>query len=291
MVARHVVVVQEPLPAGGLVRSDAGGGGLAVGALRPGVGDRPQQPSATMRERGVQGVVVRKAAPVAVDVGAEVGVRLAPGDRRVVGRVGQRLGDVDPHQEVVPVGADVVQLRGGRLRELPLDSERPLLDVGVPRLRRLVHREEAVDGGRRHSAAGEAREELVRRLQRRRLAEGLRVVSAADVRIDTRGAVDLAQLGGVVEDPVAAADDRVPRLRGTVREADPGSEDLVPVGVLGTASARPAGSRRRRRLPRSPGSRRPPAGRPGRSRGFARPCGRSSRRARCGSRSAGPGSG
>ena len=244
-----------------------------------------------MRERGVQGVVVRVAAPVAVDVGAEVGVRLAPGDRRVVGRVGQRLGDVDPHQEVVPVGADVVQLRGGRLRELPLDSERPLLDVGVPRLRRLVHREEAVVGGRRHSAAGEAREELVRRLQRRRLAEALRVVAAADVRIDIRGAVDLAQLGGVVEDPVSAPDDRVPGLGGTVREADPGSEDLVPVGVLGTASAgqlvvgavddAPAHQRLVRHQQAARGV----------VAGSARPCGRSSRRARCGSRSAGRGSG
>ena len=55
-------------------------------------------------------------------------------------RPGQSDG-VAAHQEIRPVAPHVVQLRGRRVRELMLDAERPLLDLGVPRLRRLVHGE------------------------------------------------------------------------------------------------------------------------------------------------------
>ena len=66
-----------------LARADAGRRRLGVGALRPRVGERQQRAAAAMLELGVERVVVRPAAPVAVDVDDEVGKRLALGHRRV----------------------------------------------------------------------------------------------------------------------------------------------------------------------------------------------------------------
>ena len=81
VVALRVVIVEEALPAVEPARADAGRGRLRVGALRPGIGERQDRADAAMLELGVERVVVRAAAPVAVDVGDEVRKRLARGDR------------------------------------------------------------------------------------------------------------------------------------------------------------------------------------------------------------------
>ena len=91
----------------------------------------------------------------------------------VVRRVLEGLGDVDPHQQVGALAPDVVQLGDGVLRELPLHAEGPLIDVGVPGLRRHAHGEEGVGGRRGEALLGEAREQLVGRLVRRGLAQRL----------------------------------------------------------------------------------------------------------------------
>ncbi len=244
-----------------------------------------------MLELGVEAVVLRRPAPGAVDVDVEVRVRLAAGHGGVVRGVLEGLGDVDPHEQVVPLAPDVVQLGDGVLRHLALDAEGPLVDVGVPGLRGHAHGEERVGGGRGDApATAKLGNNWSVVLNGVVWSSDLRVVAPAHVGIDVRRAVDLAPLGRVVEASEAAADDGLLALARTVGEAQARSEDLVSIRVVGAAAAG--------RLvvgtvvdPLAPAASGPPrAGRPGRSSGCASPCGRSSRRARCGSRSAGRGS-
>ena len=148
VVALRIVVVQEPLPAVEIGRADAGRRRFGVGALRPGIRKRQQRAAAAVLQFRVEGVVLRPAAPVAVDVDDEVGIRLALGDRRALRAVLQRLRDVAPHEEVRALRADVVDLERRVRKQLALHPERPLLHVRVSRLGRLADREERVRGGR-----------------------------------------------------------------------------------------------------------------------------------------------
>ena len=173
VVEARVVVVEEPLPAVEARSPDAGGGRFAVGALRPGVGEGGEERAAMMLDLGVDAVVLRSAAPGAVDVHAEVGIGLAAGHGGVGRRVFESLGDVDPHQQVVALAPHVVQLGHGALRDLPLHAERPLIDVGVPGLRGHAHGEKGVGGRSGHTLLGEAREQVVGGLVRCRLTHRL----------------------------------------------------------------------------------------------------------------------
>ena len=123
-----------------------------------------------------------------------------------------------------------------RWQQLALHAERPLLHVRVPRLRRLADRQERVGRRRGHARRREAGEQRVRRLQRRRLADRLGVVAAADVRIDVGRAVDLAPFGRVEEHAVAAADDGLLADR-PPGESEPRREHLEAIRVLGAAPA------------------------------------------------------
>ena len=76
-----------------------------------------------MFEFGVEAVVVRPPAPVAVDVDDEVRVRLALGDRGLGSAVGDGLGDVAPHQQVGTLVADVVELEDRAGEHLALHAD------------------------------------------------------------------------------------------------------------------------------------------------------------------------
>ena len=136
IIALGVVVVEKALPAIEPARADAGSRRLRIGALGPRVGEGQDRAASSMLQLGVERLVVRTAAPVAVDVGAEVREGLPRVHRLRVRRVEQeRLRDVLPHEEIGAVRADVVELERGAWHQLALEADRPLLHVRVPRLR------------------------------------------------------------------------------------------------------------------------------------------------------------
>ena len=189
-----------------------------------------------MLQLGIERVVVRSTAPVAVDVDDEVRVRLAGGHRQGVGRVEQRrLGDVAPHQQVRTVRADVVELQRRARGDLTLRTDRPLLHVRIPRLRRLTDGQERVGLWRRHPRRRETREQRIGRLEGRRLTDGLDVIAAADIRIDVCRAVDFPSFRRVEEDAVTAADDGLFANR-PPGKPHPRCEHLEAIGVLRAAA-------------------------------------------------------
>ena len=77
----------------------------------------------------------------------------------------------------------------------------------------------------RHSGAwsGQGWEQLIGG-EERRGADALINAGAADVRIVVAGIIDFTAFGGIVENPITAADDSLIAAKGTIGEADTRSE-------------------------------------------------------------------
>ena len=291
VVALRIVVVEEPLPAVEAGRADAGRGRLGVGALRPRIRERQQRAAAAVLEFGVEGVVVRPAAPVAVDVDDEVGIRLALGDRRrdrgctaAPARCCAASADWCPWCRCSSARASCWRTaRAARRATTAACTDCAARATGSPR--GTCSRRASPRPVPRSSETAQSDG-----LERRSLPERLDVVAAAHIRIDVRGAVDLAALRRIEEHAVAAAQHRLRPPKG--RQAKPsrgaktlnrsGFSGLRRAGVLVVRAVHDAAVDERLDRRR--------AGRRARSRGCARPSGSAFRRARCDSPSAAPGS-